>query len=148
MYARGFIIAIVCLYSNASIALSEEPLKFNDKNAQRYKFEKRASELDKRVKSYPEINFLLEKEGKPQDVQHASVDTRVEPLGKLVIWMMAPNDKLFERLNSYGLHAIRVHYANGWFGTFGKNSTGQHEDYLGKIRWKQLLVKTSAIKSR
>jgi hypothetical protein len=90
--------------------------------------------LDDRVKAYPEISFLIEKDGKPQDVQQASVDTRVEPLGKLVIWMMAPNEQLFQRLNSYGLHALRVHYANGWFGKFGNNSKGQHDDYLGKIR--------------
>ncbi|HEY1082332.1 MAG TPA: hypothetical protein VGE29_08730, partial [Prosthecobacter sp.] len=31
-------------------------------------------------------------------------------------WLMGYSGPLFERLNSYGLHAIQVHYANKWFG--------------------------------
>ncbi|MEM1293863.1 MAG: hypothetical protein AAGH89_00770, partial [Verrucomicrobiota bacterium] len=81
----------------------------------RYILKARASEIDPKTKPHPEIGFLFEKDGKPQDVQVASVDTRVKAKGKLVIWMMSHNDRLFERLNSYGLHAIQPHYANRWF---------------------------------
>lgn len=91
--------------------------EFNDPNPQRYDLTKRASEIDPRAKEHPEIDFVFtDKKGKPQDLQHASVDTRVKPQGKLVIWLMGHNANLFERLNGYGLHAIQVHYANKWFG--------------------------------
>ncbi len=90
-------------------------LRFNDPQPQHYRLTARASEIDARVNAYPEIGFLIESEGKPADVQHASVDTRVVPRGKLVIWLMGHNSELFDRVNSYGLHAIRVHYANKWF---------------------------------
>jgi hypothetical protein len=83
---------------------------------QRYTLKARASELDPQAKAHPEIDFIFEKDGKPQDLQNASVDTRVASQGKLVIWLMGHSDALFERVNSYGLHAIQVHYANKWFG--------------------------------
>lgn len=84
----------------------------------RQTFSQRASNIDPRVKAYPEINFLLEtSSGKPADIQHASVDIGVPARGKLVIWLMGHNSELFQRLNSYGLHAISVHYARGWFST-------------------------------
>lgn len=76
----------------------------------------RASEIDSRVKEYPEIGFVFGTKEKPQDLQHASVDVRVRPKGQLVIWLMGYNDGLFQRVNSYGLHAIQVSYANKWFG--------------------------------
>lgn len=81
-----------------------------------FKLTARASEIDSRTKAHPEIGFLIDDEkGKPQDVQQASVDTRVTERGELVIWLMGHNEMLFDQLNSYGLHAIRVHYANKWF---------------------------------
>lgn|GEM_PF-2430146 len=40
---------------------------------------------------------MFEKDGKPQDLEHASLDTRVPPQGKMVIWLMGPNDGLFQR---------------------------------------------------
>jgi len=80
------------------------------------RFVARASEIDSRVKSYPEINFLLEAEnGRALDRQVASVDPTIKSRGQLVIWLMAYNPDLFERLNSYGLHAIQPHYARQWF---------------------------------
>ncbi len=85
-------------------------------DAGRFKLTARASELDPRAREHPEIDFVFSKDGKPQDVQNASVDPRVPMRGKLVVWLMGHNDALFERLNSYGLHAIQVHYANKWFG--------------------------------
>lgn len=89
---------------------------FDDPQPQRYQLQARASELDERTREYPEIDFVFSKDGKPQDVQRASVDTGVEPRGQLVIWLMGYNDNLFQRLNDYGLHALQVSYARSWFG--------------------------------
>ena len=75
----------------------------------------RASELDDRARPHPEIDFVFDKDGKPEDLEHAAVDTRVSPQGKLVVWLMAHNGPLFERLASYGLHVVQPHYANKWF---------------------------------
>ncbi|SKB05148.1 hypothetical protein SAMN02745166_04186 [Prosthecobacter debontii] len=101
----------------ASAYAATPALEFNDPNPQRYDLSKRASEIDPRAKEHPEIDFVFtDKKGKPQDLEHASVDTRVKPQGKLVIWLMGHSAPLFERLNGYGLHAIQVHYANKWFG--------------------------------
>jgi len=113
---------------------AEAPLAFNDLKPQRYELTARASVMDPRTKPHPELDFVFEKNGKPADVENASVDTRVKPQGKLVIWLMGPSAPLFEHVNSYGLHAIRVHYANGWFGKFGNESPGTDGLLLGKIR--------------
>ncbi len=101
---------------------------------QRYEFAARASEIDSRVQSHPEIEFLLENKGKPADLEQASVDTRVPAQGKLMIWLMGYSAPLFERVNGYGIHALRVHYANGWFGKFGKMSPDGDGTLLGNIR--------------
>ncbi len=101
--------------SNASVAASEV-LTFDDPSPQQYRLKARASVLDSQTKEYPEINFVFGTNDKPQDEERASVDTRVAPQGKLVIWLMGHNEALFDRLNSYGLHAIQVSYANKWFG--------------------------------
>lgn len=105
-----------------------------DKSPKRYALSERASVIDSRVQAHPEIEFLLEKDGKPLDLQHACVDTRVAPQGKLVIWLMGYNQGLFERLSGYGFHTMRVHYANGWFGKFGKEPPASDDQMLGKIR--------------
>lgn len=128
------ILALTCLLAVGTSARSAESLSFSDPRPQRYEFTARASQIDPRVKSYPEINFVLEKDGKPADIQHASVDTRVQPQGKLVIWLMGHSGALFERINSYGLHVIRVHYANGWFSRFGQEPPPPDDKFLGKIR--------------
>lgn len=99
---------LITLLSSFTSFAAEEP--------QRHQLTARASELDPLAKPHPEIDFIFEKDGKPQDGQNAAVDTRVTSQGKLVIWLMGHSDALFERLNSYGLHAIQVHYANKWFG--------------------------------
>jgi hypothetical protein len=83
---------------------------------QRFVHSARASKLDPKAKPHPEIDFVFEKNGKPEDVQHAAVDTRVPSRGRLVVWLMPHNEQLFERLTSYGLHAVQPHYANKWFG--------------------------------
>ncbi len=103
------------LITGPVIASAETELEFDDPAPGRHQFEARASEIDPRASEHPEIDFVFEKDGKPQDLQHASVDTSVAPRGKLVIWMMGHNDALFQRLNSYGIHAIQPHYANRWF---------------------------------
>lgn len=113
---------------------ADAPMILRDPSPQRYQFTARASQIDPRTRAHPEIDFIFEKDGKPQDVEHASVDTRVKPVGKLAIWLMGNNAGLFERVNSYGIHAIRVHYANGWFGKFGKESPGADDKLLGRIR--------------
>jgi hypothetical protein len=105
------------LLSGLSIGAQAAAPSFRDPKPQRYDLTKRASEIDPRAKEYPDIDFVFtDKNGKPQDLQHASVDTRVAPQGKLVIWLMGHNAHLFERINGYGMHAIQVHYANKWFG--------------------------------
>jgi hypothetical protein len=127
--------SILALFSAAaSHAFAETPLSFADPKPQRYELTARASEIDPRAKPHPEIDFVLEKGGKPADVENASVDTRVKPRGRLVIWLMGYSAPLFERVNSYGIHAIRVHYANGWFGKFGNAAPPDDDKFLGKIR--------------
>lgn len=98
-------------------AIAAKDLRFRDRDAKRYELSARASEINPEAKPHPEIGFVFEdKNGKPADIQNASVDTSVEPRGKLVIWLMSHNGELFKRLNSYGIHAIQPHYANKWFG--------------------------------
>lgn len=122
------------LFLTCALPAADSPLTFKDPQPQRYELTARASEIDSRAKPHPEIDFVFEKGGKPADIENASVDTRVAPQGKLVIWLMGHSQGLFERVNSYGLHAIRVHYANGWFGKFGDKSPGDDGKLLGKIR--------------
>lgn len=107
---KNLLMLLALMVSTAGAELS-----YNDPSPQRYEFKVRASDLDGRVKPHPEIGFVLEKNGKPADTEVASVDTRVAPRGKLVIWLMSHNAALFERINSYGIHAIQPHYANKWF---------------------------------
>ena len=93
-----------------------DPVPAGDTKPQKYTLSERASQIDSRARSHPEIDFVFSSGGKVQDLQQAIVDTRVAPRGKLVIWLMRHNPGLFDRLSSYGLHAIQVHYANRWFG--------------------------------
>ncbi len=107
---------VVIFLSLLTTSIGSEPPRYDDPLPRLYHFTARASEIDVRVKPHPEIGFLIDTEqGKPADIQHAIVDTRVAPRGRLVIWLMGYNKELFERLSSYGMHAIRVHYANQWF---------------------------------
>lgn len=112
-------LAIMIVIATASASLAEQDVSramVQDPNAQRYNLTARASEIDPRVKAHPEIGFLVDlPNGKAADIQQACVDSRVAPRGQLVIWLMGHNQSLFDRLSSYGLHAIRVHYANKWF---------------------------------
>ena len=127
-------VTAVAWLSLSTVLAADAPLTFSDPSPQRYEFTARASEIDSRVQAHPEIEFLIEKGGKPADIENATVDTRVKPQGKLVIWLMGMSAPLFERVNSYGLHAIRVHYANGWFGKFGNAAPPTDDKFLGKIR--------------
>lgn len=105
----------VLFFSYAASAADEE-FKFSDPNPQVYEFSERASVIDPRIKAYPDIDFLIEdKDGKPADLQNARVDTTVAPRGELAIWLMGYNKGLAERINSYGIHFLRPHYANRWF---------------------------------
>jgi hypothetical protein len=116
---------LLCL--SAFTAIAQPP-------PQAWKLSARASEIDPNAREHPEIDFVFEKKGKPADLQHGWVDTRAKAEGKLVIWLMAHNGGLFERLNSYGLHAIQVHYANGWFGKLSPLAPAGDTTYLGRIR--------------
>jgi len=100
---------------------------------ERFQFKLRASQLDPRAREHPEVEFVFEKDGKPADLEYATVDTRVPARGKLVIWLMPYRAELFDRLASYGLHAIQVHYANGWFKKLNR-ATPPDDEYLGRIR--------------
>ena len=126
-------IALLAFFRGQSLA-ADAPPTFTDPSPKRYELSARASLIDPRARPHPEIEFVFEKDGKPTDTQHASVDTRVKPQGKLVIWLMGNSAPLAERVNSYGLHFLRVHYANGWFGKFGGQSPGDDGLLLGKIR--------------
>lgn len=110
------------------------PPAYKDASPKRHDLNARASQIDNRTKEHPEIGFVFEKEGKPSDVEHASVDTRVAPQGKLVIWLMGHNQGLFERVSGYGLHVIQVHYANGWFGKLNKETPPGDDLWLSNIR--------------
>lgn len=95
----------------------------------------RASEIDSRCQEHPEIGYIFGSKDKPQDLQHAFVDTRVAARGQLVIWLMAPNPELFRRTAGYGLHTIQVHYARGWFGKLYPGKTPPDDDlFLSKVR--------------
>ncbi len=124
--------SVISLSVYAAYAADTVP-KFDDPSPQRYDLTARASAIDSRAKPHPEIGFVFEKDGKPQDIEHAVVDTRVVPQGKLVIWLMGHNPQLFERISSYGLHGIQVHYANGWFAKLNKEPPPD-DQYLGRIR--------------
>ncbi len=124
----------LCGLGGEKESFGEQPLKYDPSIApKKYQWKVRSSEVNPNAKEYPEINFVFEKEGKPADMQVASVDTSVPPSGKLVIWLMGHNEELFKRLNSYGHHAIQVHYANGWFSKFNKEPPPD-DKYLGRIR--------------
>mgnify|MGYP003677119795 CR=1 FL=1 len=105
----------VLFFSYAASAADDE-FKFSDPNPQVYEFSERASLIDPRIKAYPDIDFLIDnQDGKPADLQNARVDTTVAPRGELAIWLMGHNKGLAERINSYGIHYLRPHYANRWF---------------------------------
>jgi len=101
---------------------------------ERHDVKARASGIDPDAREHPEIGFVFGTADKPQDLQHASVDPRVPSRGRLVIWLMPHNQKLFDRLTSYGFHAIQVHYANGWFGKLYGGPPPADDLFLSKVR--------------
>lgn len=124
--ALMFALALACSATGgtraqeAAAEVSSKPVAgvaFADPDPKFYQLRARASEIDPRTQPHPEIDFVFEKDGKPQDTQVASVDTRVAPRGKLMVWLMGHSEGLFQRVNSYGIHAVQVSYANKWFGT-------------------------------
>jgi hypothetical protein len=129
-----FACLILILSMMSSTSVGQDTNKAEPCSTTVLKFSARASQIDSRAKEHPEISFMFEKEGKPADVQNASVDIGVPMQGKLVIWLMGNPPELFERVNSYGYHAIQVHYANGWFSKFGKEPAPADPMHLGKIR--------------
>lgn len=99
---------------------AEEPFVFDDPKPRMYHLSERASKIDPRCKDHPEINFVLEKDGRPRDTMSAAVDTRVKPAGRLLLSLMGGG--LFPHVAAWGMHGIAVPYADGWFGvvTAGK----------------------------
>lgn len=114
--------------------LTANPLSAAPTEAAKFDLSARASVIDPRARAHPEINFLLEKSGKPKDLEHASVDTRVRSQGKLVIWLMGYNKELFDHLAGYGMNSIQVHYANGWFPKLYAGPPPQDDLFLSNIR--------------
>lgn len=113
---------------------SASPPRYADASPGRYTLQTRASEVDPNAQEHPELGFVFtDRDGNPADQQNAAVDTRVPSEGKLVIWLMAHNEELFQRLTSYGYHAIQPHYANKWFGALSDEVRDSGVD-LGKIR--------------
>jgi hypothetical protein len=105
-----------------------------DPAPQRYDLSARASVLDPRAREYPELGFVFGSAEKPEDLEHACVDTRVAPQGKLVIWLMGHNQELFNHVSSYGLHAIQVHYARGWYPKLYAGAPPADDLFLSMIR--------------
>ncbi len=116
------------------LLLSSIALAYEDPAPKRYDLQARASAIDPQAREHPDISFVFTKGGKPADQQHACVDTRAPDQGKLVIWLMGHNQGLFERVSGYGLHAIQVHYANGWFPKLYSGTPPADDLYLSKIR--------------
>jgi hypothetical protein len=126
------------LLALAAYAAPAEPaLKFTDPKPQAYSLTLRASEIDPRCKSHPEVGFVLEAAGKPADTEHANVDTRVAPRGQLVIWLMGHSQPLADKVNSYGLHYIQVAYAREWFSKLNTEPLDDSQ-HLGNIRLEAL----------
>lgn len=114
--------------------IADQGLAQDRNRSGRVELSARASELDPAVRSYPEIDFLLEKDGKPQDVGHACRNPSAPVKKRLVVWMMGYSPELFHFLADEGFHVLRVHYANGWFNRFGKEPPPEDRYALGKIR--------------
>ena len=124
----------VAVAGSVGFAAADVAPPYADQSPQRYHLTKRASEIDPRAREYPAIDFVFkDKAGKVQDLQHATVDTRVAPRGRLVIYLMGYGAPLFERLGDYGLHAIQVHYANKWFSIIPTKARDDGTS-LGKMR--------------
>lgn len=125
-------LVISCLLGSmylVDVSLGQDPDKSNY-----LEFSARASSIDPRVKAYPEIDFLIDKDGKPADLQHACRPAEAKSKGRLVVWLMGNSPELFHFLADEGFHVLRVHYANGWFNRFGKEPPSKDPYMLGKIR--------------
>jgi hypothetical protein len=109
----------------------DSPFAYDDPKPQAYVLSERASIIDPRVGSHPEINFPLEKDGRPRDVESAHVDTRVKPRGKLVL-ALTGGGQLFKLTKELGMHAIHVPYADGWFSLIRSGTPAQ--TWRGDVR--------------
>jgi hypothetical protein len=116
------------------LLLSSIALAYEDPSPKRYDLKARASIIDPQAKEHPGISFVFGSDQKPADLEHSCVDTRAPDQGKLVIWLMGHNQGLFERVSGYGLHAIQVHYANGWFPKLYSGDPPADDLFLSKIR--------------
>lgn len=124
---------LLWLFFVVSYLSAEEVLIYSDAHPQAYHATVRASTIDSRCAAHPEINFVLERDGKPADVENADVDTRIKSRGQCVIWLMGYNPLLAERLNQYGLHSIQLAYAREWFSQLNSEPKDDKQ-HLGNIR--------------
>src|SRR5688572_14637851 len=124
----ALVLLLTCAFACAEAPPSPDPFP------KRYDLKARASEIDSQATEHPEINFTFGTKEKPADVERACVDTRVPDQGKLVIWLMGHNQGLFEHVSGYGLHAIQVHYANGWFSKLYSGPPPEDDLFLSKVR--------------
>jgi hypothetical protein len=128
----------LCFFLLTSLAVANDsPLVFRDPNPQAYKLTGIASELDPRSKSYSEGDQKpggrVDHSRKPDDLQNASVDTRVAPRGQLVLWLMGHNQIHADLLNRYGLHYMQVWYPREWFSKLNTEPADDSQ-HLGNIR--------------
>lgn len=93
----------------------------------------RASEIDPRCQAHPEIDFYIEKGGKPADTETASRSEQGPGRGQLVVWLMSYNSAHADLLNGFGLHYIQVSYPREWFSKLNTEPTNDSK-HLGKIR--------------
>ena len=95
----------------------------------------RASLIDPNASEHPEIDFVFkDAKGKEVDWEHAVPPAAgVKAKGKLVVWLMDHNAALSERLASYGMHSVQIHYANKWFGKLNQEADKDPQG-LGNIR--------------
>ncbi len=130
---RGWLVPLLGIAALTVLAVDTSMAQ--DRNrSDRVEFSARASDLDRNVRAYPEIDFFLEKDGKPQDAGHACRNPSAPRKKRLVVWMMGYSPELFHLLADEGFHVLRVHYANGWFNRFGKEPPPEDRYALGKIR--------------
>ena len=114
---RGWLVPLLGIAALTVLAVDTSMAQ--DRNrSDRVEFSARASDLDRNVRAYPEIDFFLEKDGKPQDAGHACRNASAPRKKRLVVWMMGYSPELFHFLADEGFHVL-VWYGRYWRGGWG-----------------------------
>jgi hypothetical protein len=78
----GWISCLTCLccllLESTRLHSQDSRLSFSDPTPQRYELSPRASEIDPRAKEHGEIDFVFSKQGRPSDLERATVDAAVK----------------------------------------------------------------------